>query len=155
MRTTFTSANQFWVSHYCDSCPGRLISGSASLSNAHMGDVATVSSPRSNFILHMGLWLSLNCFSQHHGSFLPAIWPSYAPVTLCESASSLCSQGNAAASSLKPPCTISDTSSPWARSAWASQAIKIFQDSRVSGLSLSSLNLVNNQTLFPSNTWSG
>lgn len=50
---------------------------------------------------------------------------------LCESAGSLWGQGNNSISSLKPPCAVPDTSSPYARPAWVFQAIKIFQDSHV------------------------
>lgn len=78
------------------------------------------------------------CFGRYHGSLLLAIWPAYTPSDTQWVSESLCGQGNAPASSLKPPCIISDTSSPYARSVWASQAIKIFQDSHAS-VSLSPL----------------
>lgn len=111
----------------------RLIWGSMSLPSAHMGVVTAVSSSHSHPVLHIGLWLSsktLNYFSRHHGSFLLTIWPSHA-ASDTESVGNLCCHNTTSASSLEPPCTISDTSSPFVRSGWVFRAIKKFQDFHV------------------------
>lgn len=133
MHVIFTSTNQSWVWRDCDSCTGTLFGWHNAPQCTRQGCSSRILLP---FVLCKDLCLSLEkltWFSQHDGlahSSSPSDHPTR-PVTLCESAGSLWGQGNNSTSSLKPACAVSDTSSPYARSAWVFQAIKIFQDSHV------------------------